>query len=56
MRENWLLLALLALWALLFGLFHVTNIRVDWGHTIMGLAALALGIACIVAAIRKSGP
>lgn len=42
----------LAVWALLFGLFAVTNIKVEWGHLIMGLAALVLGIVCLIRAFR----
>lgn len=49
------LLLLLAMWSLLFGAFTVTNIRVDWGPTIMGLAALALGVACLVKFIKPGG-
>lgn len=44
-------LALLALWALLFGLFNATNIRFDGQQTVMGWSALALGVVCIVAVI-----
>lgn len=47
-----LILICLAVWALLFGLFAVTNIAVAWGHPLMGFAALVLGIVCIVKAVR----
>jgi len=51
---NWdkLILLLLAVWALLYGIFAVTNIRVDWGPTILGFAALVLGIVCLIRALR----
>ena len=42
----------LALWALIFGLLNVSNIRIEWMTTIMGFAALVLGIVCVVRAIR----
>lgn len=47
-----LVLILLAIWALLFGIVHVTNIQVQYGQVIMGLAALALGVVCIIKAFR----
>ena len=47
-----IVLICLAAWALLFGLFHVTNIRVEWGEPIMGFAALLLGIVCLIRALR----
>lgn len=43
-------LILLALWALLFGIFAVTNIQVEWGKPIMGFSALALGVVCLIRA------
>lgn len=47
-----IVLICLAIWALLFGIFSVTNIQVEWGKPIMGFAALILGIVCIVRTIR----
>lgn len=47
-----LTLLCLAVWALLFGLFAVTNLRVEWGQPIMGFAALVLGVVCLVRAFR----
>ena len=47
-----LILICLAVWALLFGLFAVTNIRVEWGTPLMGFAALVLGIVCLIRAFR----
>ena len=46
------LLAALAVFLVLFGLFSVTTIKVDWGPTIMGFAALVAGIVCGVKACR----
>jgi hypothetical protein len=46
------ILILLAVFFLLFGLFSVTNITVEWGKTLMGLAALIVGIVCLVRAVR----
>jgi hypothetical protein len=43
----------LAVWALLFGLFAVTNIQVEWGKPIMGFAALVLGIVCLIRAFKN---
>lgn len=42
------ILICLAIWALLFGLFSVTNVKVTWGEPLMGLAALVLGIICLI--------
>ena len=47
-----LLLICLAVWALLFGLFSVTNISIEWGKAIMGFAALILGVVCLVRALK----
>jgi hypothetical protein len=51
---NWdkLVLICLAVWAFLFGLLTVTNIKVEWGNPIMGFAALVLGIVCLIRAFR----
>lgn len=43
---------LLGVFLLLFGLFSVTNIDIAWGKPLMGFAALAAGIVCIVRACR----
>lgn len=43
-----LFIGLLAVWAILFGLLHVTNFRIEAGSLAMGLAALCLGIVCVV--------
>jgi hypothetical protein len=42
----------LAAWSLLFGLFAVTNIQVEWGRPLMGFAALLLGIICVIRIFR----
>jgi hypothetical protein len=47
-----LTLICLAAWALLFGLFAVTNVQVSYGPTIEGIAAIAVGVVCIVRAVR----
>ena len=47
-----LVLILLAVWALLFGLFNVTNIVVEWGKPLMGFSALILGVICLIRALR----
>lgn len=47
-----LLLILIGLFLLLFGLFAVTNIDVVWGRPIMGFAALAAGVVCVIRAFR----
>ena len=49
------LLVCLAIWALLFGLFKVTNLKVEWGEPIMGFAALVLGIVCLIRAFSGGG-
>lgn len=52
MNLDKLVLILLAIWALLFGLFAVTNFEVVWGKPIMGFAALCLGVVCLIRAFR----
>jgi hypothetical protein len=47
-----LTLVCLAVWALLFGLFKVTNVQVVWGDPLMGFAALVLGVVCLVRLFR----
>lgn len=51
-----LILILLAIWSVLFGLFTVTNIKVEWGNPVMGLAALVLGVVCIIRFVNKTPP
>jgi len=47
-----LTLICLAVWSLLFGLFSVTNIEIVWGKPVMGIAALVLGIVCLIRALK----
>lgn len=47
------LIVCLMLWAILFGIFSVTNLEVQWGRPIMGFSALALGICCLIVLIKK---
>lgn len=51
---NNLVLWCLAVWALLFGIFTVTNLQIEWGRPIMGFSALVLGVVCLISAIRGS--
>jgi hypothetical protein len=43
---------LLGICAVLTGLLLVTNIRVEYGPTICGVAALALGVVCCARAAK----
>jgi hypothetical protein len=47
MNLNFLVWFLLGVFLVLFGVFAVTNIQVEWGKPIMGFSALVAGIACI---------
>jgi hypothetical protein len=47
-----LVLICLAVWSLLFGLFTLTNFRIEWGQPLMGLAALVLGVVCLIRVLR----
>jgi hypothetical protein len=47
-----LVLICLAIWAFLFGLFTLTNIRIEWGQPLMGLAALVVGVVCLIRLLR----
>jgi membrane associated rhomboid family serine protease len=47
-----LILILLGIWALLTGIFTVTNLQVAWSGPLLGFAALALGIVCLIRAFR----
>lgn len=42
---------LLGVWAFLFGVLQVSNLKVEAMSTIMGYAALILGVVCIVRAL-----
>lgn len=50
--DRFILLAL-AVWALLFGIIAVTNIRVEWGTPLMGFAALVTGVLCLIRVVSK---
>lgn len=47
-----LLLILLGIFLLLFGIFSVTNLQVEWGKPLMGFAALIAGAVCIIRGVR----
>ena len=47
-----LVLILLGIWAILTGVFAVTNLEVVWSRPVMGFAALALGVVCLIRALR----
>lgn len=55
MNWDWLILLLLGIWALLFGIFSVTNIKIEGQTVVMGVAALVLGVVCLIRAIAGSG-
>lgn len=42
----------LAVFFVLYGLFAVTNFKVEWGPTLMGFAALVVGVTCGVRASK----
>jgi len=42
----------LAVFLVLFGLFAVTNIKVEWGAQLVGFAALIAGIMAVVKLVR----
>lgn len=45
-------LVFLAIFLILFGIFNVTNIQVEWGKPIMGFSALIAGVLCAFDAFR----
>lgn len=47
-----LVLICLAVWAGLFGLATVTNFQMEFMRPMMGIAALVLGVVCIVKAVK----
>jgi hypothetical protein len=47
-----LVLILLGIFLVLFGIFTVTNLQVEWGKPIMGFAALAAGTVCLIRALK----
>jgi hypothetical protein len=46
----------LGVFLLLFGIFGVTNIEVQWGRPIMGFSALIAGIICLLCGIKSLPP
>lgn len=50
-----IVLACLGTFLLLFGVFSVTNLRVEWGTPIMGFAALIAGVICVIRAAVGGG-
>ncbi len=47
-----LILILLGIFLFLYGIFAVTNIKVEWSGPIMGFAALAAGVVCLIRAFK----
>lgn len=45
-------LILIGIFLLLFGVFSVTNIEVEWGRPLMGFSALAAGAVCLIRAFK----
>lgn len=45
---RWWVLLLLGVFLVLYGIFAVTNLRVEWSGPIMGFAALAAGVVCVI--------
>lgn len=43
-------LIFLGVFLLLFGIFAVTNLKVEWGQPIMGFSALIAGAICLIRA------
>ena len=48
-----LVLVFLGVFLLLFGVFAVTNLQVEWGKPIMGFSALIAGVVCLIRVIRS---
>ena len=51
--SDWLVWLFIGIFLLLFGLFSVTNIQVEWGRPIMGFSALIAGAICVIKALRR---
>lgn len=47
-----IILILLGIFALVYGIMAVTNIEIVWMKPLAGFAALALGIVCLIRALR----
>ena len=52
MINDRIVLICLAVWAILFGLFTVSNFQMEWGRPIMGFAALVLGVVCAIRLVK----
>lgn len=50
LRFDWIVLLCIGVFLLLFGIFSVTNIQIEWGKPIMGYAALIAGVICVIRA------
>lgn len=48
MKADWIALACMAVFFLLYGFLAVTSVKVEAASTIMGFAALVLGVVCVV--------
>lgn len=51
MNQKWPLI-FLGIFLLLFGIFAVTNIQIEWGKPIMGFSALIAGAVCLYTALK----
>lgn len=49
-----IVLILLGIFLLLYGIFAVTNIKVEWGVPLMGFSALGAGVICLIRAFAAS--
>ncbi len=49
------LLVCLGLFCFLYGITHVTNIKIEWADPICGFAALVAGVICIIRACMGIG-
>lgn len=47
-----LVLILLGVFLILFGIFAVTNLQIEWGKPLMGFAALIAGVVCLIRGVR----
>lgn len=52
-KQATVILLLLGIWAFVTGVASVTNFQFVWMGTIAGIAALVLGIVCLVLVLLK---
>lgn len=52
MNLDRLVLILLGIFLLLYGVMHVTNIKVVWMEPICGFAALTAGAVCLIRGLK----